>query len=179
MIIDEGSIRFEFGRRWDVMKLDEHLDYRERLAKVDGTKAVDFLGIVDQESLYFIEVKDFRDHRIENKERLQTGELANEVGQKVRDSIACIVGAYRTTSFFNAWHLFSNLLHDKRKPIIIVVWLEYDLPTYPRLRRKALASIGANVFKTKLGWLTSRVIVANAGESTIPDLQVHFLKKSV
>lgn len=179
MILEEGSLRFEFGERWSVLKLDDHHDYRQRIEKLNGTKAVDFLGALDKESLYFIEVKDFCGHRVENKERLQDGELANEIGQKVRDSLACIIGAYRASNTASEWRQFANLLHDKRKHVIVVVWLEYDLPTHPTMRRKALASIGVNIFKAKLAWLTPRVVVARATEPTIADLQVHYLKKTV
>jgi len=63
--IEEGDLAFDFGDRWRVFKLDEHRDYRERVGKLEGTKAVDFLGVLDERELYLIEVKDFRGHRIE------------------------------------------------------------------------------------------------------------------
>ena len=56
--IEEGDLVFEFGEKWQVFKLDEHRDYRERIAKIDETKAVDFVGIFNNEILYFIEVTD-------------------------------------------------------------------------------------------------------------------------
>ena len=64
---EEGVLAFEFGERWKIFKLDEHSDYRERIGKIEGTKAVDFLGILDERELYLIEIKDFRQHRIETK----------------------------------------------------------------------------------------------------------------
>ncbi|MDM8562499.1 hypothetical protein QUF54_04015 [Candidatus Marithioploca araucensis] len=73
--IEEGYLAFEFGDRWRVFKLDEHRDYRERIGKLGGSKAIDFLGILDNQALYFIEVKDFREHRIENKTRFLKGKL--------------------------------------------------------------------------------------------------------
>ena len=74
--IEEGFLAFEFDNHWRIFKLDEHRDYRERIGKLEGTKAVDFLGILDERELYLIEVKDFREYRIENKDRLSKGELA-------------------------------------------------------------------------------------------------------
>ena len=66
--MQEGFLDFNFGVRWGVFKLDEHHDYRKRMEKVNETKAVDFVGILDEQELYLIEVKDFRQHRIETGE---------------------------------------------------------------------------------------------------------------
>jgi hypothetical protein len=51
---DEGTIQFDFGSRWVVEKLDEHKHYREGIEKLDGTKAVDFIGVFDDDDLYLI-----------------------------------------------------------------------------------------------------------------------------
>lgn len=169
---EEGALAFEFGERWEIFKLDEHSDYRERIGKIEGTKAVDFLGILDERELYLIEVKDFRQHRIETRDRLLTGELAIEIAQKVRDSLAGIIGAYRTSSVSSHWQPYARLLHDTRATIKVVVWLEYDLPPHPVPRKKALASVGTNVFKQKLKWLTSQVFVYNTHDARLPDLTV-------
>lgn len=88
MIFQEQRLEFEFGKSWSVTKLDSNTFYREHMEKLDGTKAVDFVGTANNQDLYLIEVKDFRGHRIENKDRLQDGQLAIETGQKVRDSIS-------------------------------------------------------------------------------------------
>ena len=91
---DEEHLRFRFDDSWFVIKYDEHRDYRERIERLDETKAVDFVAVQADSRLYLIEVKDFRGHRIENQERLRESELGIEVGQKVRDTIAGIVAAY-------------------------------------------------------------------------------------
>jgi hypothetical protein len=141
---EEEYLAFEFGDRWRVFKLDEHQDYRERIGKLDETKAVDFLGILDDNELYFIEVKDFRGHRIENKDRLLKGTLPEchylegkcqlhkgklplsvELAQKVRDSVACIIGGYRNSSQPEHWAPYAKLLHDKKTKIRVILWLEY------------------------------------------------------
>ena len=110
MIGEEQNLRFEFGKQWHVLKLDAHADYRERIAKLDGTKSVDFLGTFHERTLYFIEVKDFRGHRIENKDSLQAGLLAEEVGQKVRDSLACVISAHRVSVQDELWKTFVDHL---------------------------------------------------------------------
>jgi len=37
---EEGYLVFDFGPKWQVIKLDEHRYYRERLEKMTGAKAV-------------------------------------------------------------------------------------------------------------------------------------------
>ncbi len=93
--IEEEYLAFDFGERWKVFKFDDHRDYQRMKDTLEGTKAIDFLGVLDKKELYLIEVKDFRQHRIETRDRLLTGELAIELAQKVRDSLACIIGAYK------------------------------------------------------------------------------------
>ncbi len=177
MDLEEGGLVFEFSDPWNVLKLDEHSDYRERIAKLEGTKAVDFLGILD-EALYLIEVKDFRGHRIENKDRLTSGELSIEIGQKVRDSLACVVGAYRTSSAPETWTPFVRILSDKLKAVKVVLWVEHDLPDHHLARRKAKASVETQVFKKKLNWLTSQVLVCNLAANTLSGVQVRNLPHS-
>jgi hypothetical protein len=37
MDLEEGGLVFEFSGPWNVLKLDEHSDYHERIAKLEGT----------------------------------------------------------------------------------------------------------------------------------------------
>lgn len=175
----EGVLAFEFGHNWVVEKLDEHAAYRDRIQKLHGTKAVDFFGVYGGDELYFVEVKDFRGHRIENKERLQDGKLAIELGEKVRDSIACIVGVHRTAnSMEEVWKRYASLLCNKQKALKVRLWLEYDLPNHSNQKRKALASVSTHVFKSKLTWLTSNVLVCNSQLNCLPDVNVRNLPRN-
>lgn len=174
---EEGGLLFEFGDRWQVCKLDDHPDYRNRIHKVDGTKAVDFLAILKHRDLYLIEVKDFRGHRIESKARLADGSLAIEVGQKVRDSIACIVGAQHTSSKPEDWQPFMERLCQGKHPIKVVIWLEQDA-TPRHQREKVRQSITANAFKQKLSWLTRRVWVCSQREYRLDDVKVSNLPRN-
>jgi hypothetical protein len=177
----EGALRFEFAASWVVQKLDAHPAYRERIQKLSNTKAVDFVGTPDGNQLFFIEVKDFRGHRIENKARLATDELAIEIGEKVRDSVACLVGAHRTApSGSDEWAKFAALLGNKRKPLKILVWLEEDEPPGPLShQRKARAGIGTSIFQKKLFWLTQHVLVCNSAENPLSDVKVSNLPRLV
>jgi hypothetical protein len=178
VVWEEGNLRFEFSARWQVVKLDQHVQYRQGIEKLDGTKAVDFVGLFDQRDLYFIEVKDFRGHRIENKQRLRSGELAIEMGQKVRDSLACLVAGCRATTNENLWQPLAQRVVRKDTLIRVVLWLEQDLPAQQLQRsQKAQDVIFLKQVKAKVGWLTNRVAVValNTITNQLPDVQIYNL----
>jgi hypothetical protein len=126
-----------------------------------------------------IEVKDFRQHRIQTKDRLSSGELAIELAQKVGDSLACIIGAYHTSSDPEYWRPYVKLLGSKHERIKVVLWLENDPPpSHPRLRQKAMASIRGKVFKKKLMWLTSHVLVCGNDKHNLPNVTVSNLPRN-
>ena len=92
---EESRLIFKFGDSWQVIQYDaKDSDYTKGLGIIEGSHAVDFVGIHD-EILYLIEVKNYHNCRIENKPKLENGELAVELAQKVRDTIAGIVGTHR------------------------------------------------------------------------------------
>jgi hypothetical protein len=70
--INEKLLRFRFDDTWAVIKYDDHRDYLERIQHLPETKGVDFVAVLDERFLYFIEAKDFRGHRIENRARVIT-----------------------------------------------------------------------------------------------------------
>lgn len=170
---DEGVIRFVFGDRWLIRRLDNHPSYRSGIEKLDGTKAVDFVGILDENELFFMEVKDFRGHRIENRSRLRN-ELWIEIGQKVRDSLACIIGAHRTSSSEpELWEKLNQRIHDKRKTIKVILWLEEDMVHSKAAKgRKPRLSTYQNMLKKKLRWLTTKVLVCDTADTLLTDLRV-------
>lgn len=178
MVWEEGAFRFEFGDNWHVIKLDVDPHYRQGIEKLDGTKALDFIGVFANRDLYLIEVKNFRGYRIENKERILTGALALEIGHKVRDSVACLVGAYRTATIREKWQPVIQRLLDPRSTIKVVVWITQDLPRHQSFNEtKAQEVVFLKQLKTKLRLLTYRVFLVNL-ESTLdqlPDVEIHNL----
>jgi len=176
--IEEGHLLFEFSDQWQIMKFDDAPGYRNWIGKLQETKAIDFLGILSANKLYFIEVKDFRGDRIQNEQRLLSGDLAIEVAQKVRDSLACIIGAARTPSQAQEWQHYQSFLCNTKTQIFVILWLEYDLPTHSVKRKKVRTSVGSNVLKKELRWLTSHVLVSNMSSQMIPDLTVSNLPHS-
>ncbi len=169
---DEARLRFEFDDSWFVIKYDEHSDYTDRIRRLDETKAVDFVALQADSRLYLIEVKDFRGHRIENQERLREGELAIEVGQKLRDTIAGIVAAHHRGNE-EVWGRVVRRLGCGQTPVHAMLWLEQDLPPGPRGRRQNQASVLIDALKNRLHWLTPRILVVSLKTGEPPNgLQV-------
>ncbi|MGL4611258.1 MAG: hypothetical protein ACRCYY_16555 [Trueperaceae bacterium] len=175
MIFEEGYLHFEFDDgHWQILKFDKDVDYEKMMQALSSTKAVDFVGILEK-NCYFIEVKDFRGYTTNNKQRLLTDNLAVEVGQKVKDSIACILGSCRMSSQSERWQVFVQAL--LKKDIKVILWLEHDLHQKAIDRNKARASVEGNVLKTKLRWLTTKVAVIDKKTSNLPHLKVTNLPK--
>ncbi|OAD23054.1 hypothetical protein THIOM_001120 [Candidatus Thiomargarita nelsonii] len=136
-----------------------------------------------------IEVKDFRGHRVENRDRLFKAKLPScqlvngkcqldkgslwlpiELAQKVRDSIACIIGNSHTSSEPKTWQPYAKLIC--RQKIKVILWLEQDLPDNPFERKKVELSIRIKRFKQKLSWLTYKVLVCSSDKQCLPDVKV-------
>ncbi len=166
--IEEGHLRFVFDDSWSVIKYDDHPDYQDRIKRLDGTKALDFVAVHANAILYLIEVKDFRGYRIQNRTRVRDSELALEVGQKARDTIAGIVAAH---------HRGSTALLDKAvrrlaanaTPVRVLLWLEQDLPPGPRGRRSNELSVLIDALKQRLDWLTPRILVVSLRGGETPE----------
>ncbi len=167
---DEARLRFSFDDDWRVLKWDGHAAYLGGLRNFQGTKAVDFFALHLQRP-WFIEVKDFRGHRIENKDRLGSGDLAREVACKVRDTLAALAWACdREPLDARELRGFLRALVNRAEKVPIVLWLEADHPLEP-----AIASTLGEEIKRELGWLNAKVLVtcrALAEETPIHGLTV-------
>ncbi len=168
---DEERQRFTFDDQlWIVVKYDECADYLKKIAKLPETKGVDFIGRLRQADgiLYWIEAKDFRGYRIQNKRRLSDGELAIEVAQKLRDSIAGVVGAYRMSEAWRDWRPFIEAMSRKKCPLHVVLWLEQDPMPSPRARRLNAEQVLAMELKKRLRWLTTKAFVVSKAFGRCP-----------
>jgi hypothetical protein len=148
-IFEEGYLRFRFEDTWFVVKYDVNPDYNNRIGLLKDTKAVDFVGVLSNLILYFIEVKDFRGYRIQNRHRLRDGELALEVAQKVRDTIAGVVAAHHRGNSA-IWGGVVGRLTKSEPPVRVLLWLEDDIPPGPRGRRHNQASVLTDALKSQL-----------------------------
>lgn len=161
--IEEGQLRFRFDDLWSVVrKYDAHPDYRERMQKLQGTSALDFVAIQGEDGpLFLIEVKDYRGSRIEHQEEITNGELAAEIGRNVRDTIAGIIAAHHR-GHVEDWGAVVQRMISPQPPIRVLLWLENEFPTGPRGRRANQLSVLTDALERQLRWLTPRVFVAGS-----------------
>lgn len=118
-----------------------------------GTKAVDFVGLRGDE-LYLFEVKDFRGHAAANASR-QEHELPLEVGLKVRDTIAGLLGARRMQP--SAWlERVARALGEPARKLHVIAWVVEDIPRTTRTRRKHNITTGvrSDQLQQRLAWVT-------------------------
>jgi hypothetical protein len=188
----EGGIRFKFSDAvWsNVLFYDERDDQKrpilpelEKINRATGASSVEFIGILQAERLVFMEVKDFRQHRIENKARLSSNELAVEIAVKVKDTIAGIVGGARLSTHQRVlFKEFVRYLNSEKKIIEVVLWLEEDargLPSTILEKRNRAGNFNlSKQLKEKLNWLTHQVVVMNKKKNGYEGaLEIEFLKK--
>jgi hypothetical protein len=169
MIFQEGNLVFDFNDEFwnkEVVQFDEETDYKKVCNTLPSTKGVDFLGVLKNKSVVFIEVKDFRGHRIENKHRTEKGNdpLELEVAQKVKDSLCVLLSAARnSTHNKDFWQKCVQLIPHENATVRVILWLEEDLPpsssTVNEKRRKAKGGTRNQRLKQKLRWIKTRVFV--------------------
>jgi hypothetical protein len=169
-VFDEDHLRFEFDEAWTVVKYDEPGGYyREKVKALEGTKAVDFVALyVASRHLFWIEVKDFRGYRIQNKSRQTDGELAREVAQKVRDSIAGVVGAFQLSSSPETWQPFVNCMRRREPSMKVLLWLEDDQPPPGKPPRRETTRVQAQMLERQLRWLTTKVSISSLNNGAQP-----------
>ena len=112
-----------------------------------------------------MEVKSFRGYSNRtNKQRL-TGEnddITIEVAQKIRDSLATIVGgARRSTNLSGVWRKYVKHL-NKGKTLNVIACVELDV-SMENLQKRANVNknVRRNELRNRLTWLTSDVQILN------------------
>lgn len=196
-IIVEERLVFKFGPSWEVAKYDDHDVHRKGIGALNGdiiceecagatvcascgkklgqgSKAVDVLGSREGR-LYFIEVKDFRGHRIENRKRLRD-DLAVEVALKVRDTLAGLMGTLHARGPVE-WRSWAASV-VARKPKVLL-WLEQDITRHPDPRRGRSDLSLEDTLSNKLRWLNPSVLVLDRRASSLPDLEIESLNGRV
>jgi hypothetical protein len=205
-IIVEQRLVFKFGPSWQVAKYDEQPIHTKGIQVVQGpvrclhkecplprekatclhchrelgvgTKAVDFVAVHDG-APYLIEVKDFREHRIETKDRLRD-DLVIEVAFKVRDTLAGLVGAFHAGDKAVWPPLVAPIL---RKAPNVLLWLEYDDNDSEAGGDRGLRlSTLEDGLKRHLRWLSSSSHVSVTNKRLpprVPGLVVDYLKAGI
>ncbi len=167
----ESRLEFTFSDEWRVVKWDDHTAFKNGLCKAGDTKSVDFVGVFIGGAPWLIEVKNFRQYRIENKERLSSGELAKEIADKVRDSIASMTWACRRAPLDERELApFVRSIFGWKERIAVVLWLEED-----RVLTPVQASAMAETIKHELKWLNPKVFIMSrdlAEKKQLPGIRV-------
>ena len=134
---------------------------------LEDTKAVDFVALCEpaegESHLYWIEVKDYR-----AQPRPEQKRLAAIVAQKTRDSVAGVVGFFRTSGTPDVWRPFMQALSGKKTVVKVLFWLEERSLAGPVQRRANRAQVQAQEIKRRLKWLTTKVIVTGSGLGGAP-----------
>ena len=178
---DESHLRFEFGESWTVLRYEDSSGFRSisvlsgelsdrNTRRMQGTKAVDFVG-VREGVLFLIEVKNFEGHERETRVRLER-EFDLEIGLKVRDSLAGLVGAARSGTLAEPLAKAIAKVANDGQRVHVVAWVERDDPP----ERKRWMSIGDDPvedrIKKKLRWLKPKVLLCNREHSGLVDVVV-------
>lgn len=191
----EDQIRFEFDPAlWLVVKWDDSDEYRHGIRKLNGTlsdpvhgtsapegsKAVDFIGI-HQGTLYLFEVKDFRGSAAANAFR-QERELPLELGLKVRDTLAGLVGVSQRRRPPTWIDHAVRAMYDQERPIHVVAWLAEDPPRTNKNRRVQDKTTGvrSDQLQQRLAWLTRKAWVDNPLDPfvVLPGIEVRPVRAS-
>ncbi|MFZ5818377.1 MAG: hypothetical protein ACOYYJ_00615 [Chloroflexota bacterium] len=176
---NESNLCFSFGNEWEIIKVDDHPDYRSVFQTIPGTKSVDFLGL-HQRTVYFIEVKNYSASLTSDEPKLKGDDLPTALAQKFRDTLFIVLAAH-CRYHRPDWHVYA-LAIGQDKPIKYVAWIELDYQFRHNVERKrlqALWSILSQKLKRKLGRLNqfdpsfqAMVISSVNASSTLHDLSV-------
>ncbi len=185
----ESGLDFQFSKRWQVLKYDEHRFYR--YLSGSGFKGVDFIGILDEKQLVLIEIKNYKD-RFSLDESDPTGDLltdpityAEKYSQKFQDTfqlIGIIRKYYQRKWWFKQlrqlilqiiprnwllqfdwgfWNIAIQLIDEKKVKILIVLWLELD-DTLPASTIKKSTDQIRNYLKKQFKEPEAEVIISNS-----------------
>lgn len=163
----ESALVFKFSDQWEVYQLDNEADYRNKICKqIPETRSIDFIGFNEKENLLlFVEVKSFRGYgNRTNMQRLtgKHGDLTIEVAQKVRDSLATIMGGARNSTHLpDTWKKYVEHL-NRNGNLKVIAWVELDTSTETLLQRaKTNMATRQKELRGRLTWLTSNVRILN------------------
>lgn len=153
----EGDLEFDFGDSWVAVKYDDSSHHIKKMQLLDS-KAVDFVAVHDHLTI-FLEVKDFRGRRIENKEKLD-GELVRDVAKKVRDSVAGVIGYRRCldSASESPWSECCRAVAGAKK-VLVVLFLETD--SKGSGQSKPVLLVQQQLLKKAMAWASMGVMVVD------------------
>ncbi len=166
IVFDESNLRFTFDENhWKVIKYDDHPSHAA--IKISEHKAIDFLGVYNNKTLVFFELKNYRLHRLDpsTQQVMAKGaeELSTIIAQKVRDSVSGIVGSGRNPDSIdhNLWSQISAKMINEKNEFYIISWVEEDAVQgyYKSQKQQAKAISFLDKLKNKLKWLNAKISI--------------------
>lgn len=163
--MQEGRLHFEFPETSDVTRYDEWTFYRRRFQNKcgEGNKAVDFICLYG-ETVWFIEVKDYRGHN-----RQKESSLPDEVTQKVRDTLAGLAAAVWNATECREVTFARNAFQQQRACVVV----HLEQPRQPSRLRPRLDAIA----RYSTAALESRWARIRGGSDNAPD-ETHSLART-
>lgn len=155
----ESRMKFSFDDSVEITKFDETNFYNKHFKKLQDSKGIDFIAITKKTNEFvMIEVKNFNgvEKEPDTKNRLKLNNpdsVILETALKIRDSIACIVGAQRCQQDSDL-KTFIRILNSK-STIKVILLLEAASAS------EKYYKILTDDLKKKLAWLNVRVLVIN------------------
>lgn len=151
----ESKIRFQFDEQnWNVIQYDAIDGDFRKYVHLSCTKAVDFIGIYNQYTIVFFEIKSFRGfgNNAEVQDRLQGSmeELSTEIALKVRDTVSVIAGFNRTIAS-PFWTKSEEIISNANKCLMVIAWIEENNTR----QKKVEMGMRLRKLKQKLSWLSS------------------------
>ena len=169
-VIEVEAQRFVFDERWTVFGYDKDPYRQKYLGEVD---CVDIVARGPERKLYLIEVKDYRgvDRAKERREDIVSGVLFKKIGQKVRETVAGLIGGWRNGTHRASYQPFAPRLLDTQVDVHVIAWIEHSYqerdPAHVRL------TTGTDLLKRQVHWLGARALVMNSqSPRQLPGLQV-------
>lgn len=164
----ESDLKFVFDeQQWDfITQFDIEKDYTKVKNSLSETKAIDFLGI-QSNRLYLFEIKGFRGYgdqeSVQKRLAKDAEDLTTEIAQKVRDTLACLLGGARnSTNQSDNWQKCCEIIAKNNHKLIVVAWIEEDIKNkIIEKRKKVKNSIRQDKLKQKLSWLTKHIFIVN------------------
>ncbi len=181
----EGGLKFQFDdKKWllpdyqekgEYVMFDKHplykaiekignckeKDKKGNLVSIRGAKAVDFVGILN-DNIYLIEIKNNR--QTEDIEQKKIECVTTDIANKVKDSLISIIGGKYNCKIDNKlWQNIVNLFYEKDNRIQIICWIEINTQDIDNKRINILHSLYARKLKTKLKWLidSNKLLIVN------------------
>jgi hypothetical protein len=166
IVLEEKPWRFEFDDetafwKW-VLYADTNSDFLKVKKAVRGTKSSDFIGIYlanNRNDAVSIEIKYYADE-------LNLPEADNQImealAQKVRDTMACMLGGSRNSTHYRANYVeWIEAAQNSNARLYTAFFVDF-LKSWSVNKTKTTQGIFLRTLKQKLSWLTGNIILMDS-----------------